>query len=99
MKNNLIKDFFLKSISLKDYVFDEKCGDLLPLSEFIKKANDKSIMDYDGFGDVIYKGKEIENAILYVDLQLVGLSDKIFFPLDILYKIFKDDINIDWHNK
>lgn len=99
MKNNLIKDFFLKTISLKDYVFDEKCGDLFPLSEFIEDVNDKAIMDYDGFGDVIYQGKEVENAILYVDLQLVGISDKVFFTLDTLYGIFGNDINIDWHNK
>lgn len=99
MKDNLIKDFFLKTISLKDYVFDEKCGDLFPLSEFIEDVNDKAIMDCDGFGDVIYKGEEIENAILYVDLQLVGISDSVFFPLDKLYGIFGNDINIDWHNK
>lgn len=99
MDDNLIKNFFLNSISLIDYTFNEKCGSLLALSEFIDQVDNKLIMDYDGFGDVIYKGEEIENAILYVDLQLIGLSDSVFFPLDKLYRIFGNDINIDWHNK
>lgn len=99
MDDNLIKNFFLNSISLIDYTFDEKCGSLLALSEFIDQVDNKLIMDYDGFGDVIYKGEEIKNAILYVDLQLIGLSDSVFFPLDKLYEIFGNDINIDWHNK
>lgn len=99
MDDNLIKNFFLNSISLIDYTFDEKCGSLLALSEFIDQVDNKLIMDYDGFGDVIYKGEEIKNAILYVDLQLIGLSDSVFFPLNKLYEIFGNDIKIDWHNK
>lgn len=99
MDNNSVKSFFLSNISLKNYTFDEKCGNLFTLSKFIDDANNKLIMDYDGFGDVIYKGKEIENAVLYVDLQLIGISDTVFFPLDKLYEIFGNDINIDWHNK
>ena len=99
MDDNLIKNFFLNSISLIDYTFDEKCGSLVALSEFMDQVDNKLIMDYDGFGDVIYKGEEIENAIPYVNLQLIGLSDSVFFPLDKLYRIFGNDIKIDWHNK
>lgn len=99
MDNTSVKNFFLSIISLKDYTLDKKCGSLFTLSKFINDANNKLIMDYDGFGEVIYKGKEIDNAILYVDLQLIGISDTVFFPLDKLYEIFGNDINIDWYNK
>lgn len=99
MKTKLLKEFFLNFISLEKHFFNEKDKSPFSLSEFIVQINNKSIMDYDGFGIVLYKGKEIKNAELYVDLQLIGLSDSVFFPLDRTYKIFKDDINIVWYNK
>ena len=100
MNLDKVKDLFNDLMELDDY--DSSNGELMNLDYFIKSINEGSIMDYDGFGDVIYKGKEIVNVILWVDEQLISFSNNdnaIAFSLHLIKEIYGDDIKICWYNR
>lgn len=100
MNLDKVKDLLDELVELEDYDYIE--GDLMSLKEFIKCTEDHSIMDYDGFGDILLNGKEIRNAILWVDEQLISFSDNnnaIAFNLYLIENIYGNDIQICWYNR
>ena len=102
-----VKELFVNIMELEDYIPEED-DDVMGLKEFTECVKNHFFMDYDGFGYVLYKDidgsiKEISNACLWVDEQMVFLTDEtdnvIAFNLYILQDMFGDNIKINWFNK
>lgn len=97
-----IKELIDDMMELRD--FYTEIGDVMKLDDFVEYTKDHFIMDYDGYGDVLYKGQEIFNSFVWADEQLIvftdyGTDNIIAFSLFLIKEIYGDDIKICWYNK
>ena len=82
--------------------YDGNEEEVISFKKFIDLINSKSIIDYDGWGYLLYKGQLVNNADISVDNQIICLDGDYFRLLISIEKIDEligDDLSVEWVNK
>lgn len=80
-------------IPLSDY------GDKMTISQFKEYNESGAIIDDDGYGELIYKNKIVENSIIWCFKRSVVINQKYIVSYDSLIKLFDNEVAIMWYNK
>lgn len=89
MKDEIIKKFLLEDVS--------KYGVVMTLNSFIACVKSGGFIDYDGYGKLVYKGKQVENSTI-CDEEEFEIENEIY-TMKSIKKIFGNEIGVVWFNR
>lgn len=82
--------------------FDGNKQNVISFKEFIKLIDSNSIIDYDGFGYLLYNDKLISNVDISVDNQIICIEGDYFrliISIEKVDELIGNNLSVYWINK
>lgn len=90
MKEEMVKLFLLEEVS--------KYGDVMTMSSFIDCVKCGGFIDYDGYGQLVYKGQQVKNSTTRCDDDEFEICGECYSMKDIK-TMFGKDMKVVWFNR
>lgn len=95
------KDSITKEELLNMFEFHDipSFGSTMSWKKFIDYTESGCILDYDGSGCLVIGDKMADNTCTCIDEELIYIEDHCYITFNLLYKLFGDELKVQWFNK